>query len=142
MNDWQDEWRKQMEKTAAEMEGFFAEVGEATESFVDDVSENLSSFIEQFPLNLVQEVDTFVQEFVEVIITTSDEIEAAFSDDWDDFIDEDFTRVDYHTPSATSNPACINCANYHGQAYNGNLLICAMHPSGYEGQDCPDWSSN
>ena len=140
MNDWQDEWRKQIEKTAAEMEGFFAEVGEATELLVDEVSESLGSFMEQLPINLVQEVDTFVQEFVEVIITTSDEIDAAFSNDWEDFIDDDFTRVDYHPPSTQNNPACIDCANYHGQAYNGNLLVCGMLPNGYEGTDCPDWS--
>jgi len=140
MNDWQDEWRKQIEKTAAEMEGFFAEVGEATELFVDEVSESLGSFIEEFPVNIVREVDTFVQEFVEVVISTSDEIDAALSNDWEDFIDDDFTRVDYQTPSAQNNPACIDCSNYHGQAYNGNLLVCAMHPNGYEGNSCPDWS--
>ncbi|MEL6931305.1 MAG: hypothetical protein AAFO95_22185 [Cyanobacteria bacterium J06600_6] len=140
MNDWQDEWWKQVEKTAAEMEEFFAEVGKATESLVDEVGENLDSFLEQLPINLVQEVDTFIQEFVEVIVSTTDEIDAALSNDWDDFIDDDFTRVDYHTPSTQSNPACVDCVNYHGHAYNGNLLVCAMHPSGYQGNDCPDWS--
>lgn len=141
MKDWQEEWWEQIEKTAAEMEGFFAEVGEATESLVDEVSENIGSFMEQLPIDIVREVDTFVQEFVEVVITTSDEIDAALSNDWSDLIDdEDFTRVDYHTPSAKSHPACIDCANYHGQAYNGNLLVCAMHPSGYEQDSCPDWS--
>ena len=142
MNDWHDEWRKQIEKTAAEMEGFFNEVGEATESFVDEVSEGVGSFIEQFPVNIVREVDTFVQEFVEVIITTTDEIDAALFNDWDDFIDDDFTRVDYHTPSTQNNPACVDCTNYHGQSYNGNLLVCGMHPNGYEGDSCPDWSSD
>ena len=140
MNDWQDRWWKQIEKTAAEMEEFLVEVTEATELLVDEASESLGSLIEQFPNNIVEEVDTFVQEFVEVIITTSDEIDAALSHDWDEFIDDDFTRVDYHSPSSENHPACINCINYHGQAYNGNLLICAMHPNGYEGTECPDWS--
>ena len=140
MNDWQDEWRKQIEKTAAEMEVFFSEVGEATELFVDEVSENVGSLFEQFEAGFGKEVEDFIHNFVDVIVTTSDDIEAALSEEWDDFVDEDFTSVSYHTPSAQSHPACINCANYHGQVYNGNLLVCAMHPQGYEDTSCPDWS--
>ena len=140
MNDWQDEWRKQIEKTAAEMEGFFTEVGEATELLVDEVTQSVGSLFEQFEVDFGKEVEDFIHNFVDVIVTTSDDIEAALSDEWDDFVDEDFTSVSYHTPSAQSHPACINCANYHGQVYNGNLLVCAMHPQGYEDSNCPDWS--
>lgn len=140
MNDWQDEWWKQIEKTAAEIEVFFTEVGETTELLVEEVSDNLSSVFEQLQLDVTEEVEEFIQNFVDVIITTSDEIDAAISNEWSGFVDEDFTRVSYHTPSTESHPACINCANYHGQVYNGNLLVCAMHPHGYEGSNCPDWS--
>ena len=140
MNDWQDEWRKQIEKTAAEVEGFFTEVGEATELLVDEVTQSVGSLFEQFEVDFGKEVEDFIHNFVDVIITTSDDIEAALSDEWDDFVDEDFTSVSYHTPSAQSHPACINCANYHGQVYNGNLLVCAMHPQGYPDSNCPDWS--
>lgn len=35
-------------------------------------------------------------------------------------------------------PACVGCLNYHGHTYNGNLLICAMHPYGWIDNDCPD----
>lgn len=142
MNSWQDEWWKQIEKTAADVEEFFAEVGEATESLVDEVSENFDSVIKHFQLDVVGEVDDFIQDFIDVIVTTSDEIEAALSEDWENFesfVDEDFTSVSYHQPSNHSHPACIGCANYHGQIYNGNLLVCAMHPSGYEENECPDW---
>ena len=140
MNDWQDEWRKQIEKTAAEMEGFFTEVGEATELLVDEVTQSVGSLFEQLEVDFGKEVEDFIHNFVDVIVTTSDDIEAALSDEWEDFVDEDFTSVSYHTPSAQSHPACINCANYHGQVYNGNLLVCAMHPQGYEDSNCPDWS--
>lgn len=140
MNEWQDEWRKQIEKTVGEMEGFFAEVGETTELLVEEVSENLGSFLEQFQVGFAEEVEDLIHNFVEVIITTSDEIDAALSDEWENFVDDDFTSVSYHNPSTESHPACINCANYHGQVYNGTLLVCAMHPNGYEGDSCPDWS--
>ena len=38
---------------------------------------------------------------------------------------------------------CVGCSNLHGKAYTGehgrNMLICGMHPSGYEGEgQCPD----
>ena len=140
MNDWQDEWRKQIEKSAAEMEDFFTEVGEATELLVDEMTQSVGSLFEQLEVDFGKEVEDFIHNFVDVIVTTSDDIEAALSDEWDDFVDEDFTSVSYHTPSAQSHPACINCANYHGQVYNGNLLVCAMHPQGYEDSNCPDWS--
>ena len=146
MNDWHDEWWKQLQKTAAEVENFFTEVGEATElavdEIVDEVSENLGNFLEQFQLDIFEEVDSFIEDLVEVIITTGDEIDAAISEEWENFSDEDFTIISYHQPSAQSHPACINCVNYHGQVYNGNLLVCAMHPYGSDDNTCPDWEKD
>ena len=139
MNDWQQQWWQQIEKTAADMEEFLTEVGKATESVVSELCNSVSSSIEHFQSDVAFELDDMVREVVEVLIVTGDEIDAALSEEWDYFIDDDFTSVSYHTPSAKSHPACINCANYHGQAYNGNLLVCAMHPHGYEEQKCPDW---
>ena len=139
MDDWQEQLWKQVEKTAAEMEDFLVEVEETTESIVEEIGENVGSFFEQFGINIVKEVDGFIENFVEVVVTTTDEIENALGEDWEGFIDDDFTDVSFHSPSASNNPACINCANYHGQSYNGNLLVCAMHPEGWEEENCPDW---
>ena len=140
MNDWQEDWWKQIEKTAAEMEEFLVDVGEATESLVDEVSDSVKSFVARFQSSVGVEVDSFIQDFVEVLTVAGDEIDAALSEEWE--FDDDFTSISYHPPSVKNNPACINCANYHGQAYNGNLLVCAMHPQGYEGDSCPDWEEN
>lgn len=142
MNDWHDQWWKQLEKTAADVENFFTEVGEATEVAVDEASENISSLLEQFQSDVFGEVDSFVQNLVDVIITTSEELDAAIFDEWEYFGDEDFTNISYEQPSTESHPACINCANYHGQVYNGNLLVCAMHPYGSNEDNCPDWSKD
>jgi hypothetical protein len=139
MDDWQQQLWKQVEKTAADMEEFLVDVEKATESLVDEVSENVESFLEQFGLNIVEEVDRFVENLVDVIITTSDEIDAAIGEEWRDFADDDFTNIGFHPASAQNHPACINCANYHGQSYNGKLLVCAMHPYGWEDHSCPDW---
>ncbi|NJO62401.1 MAG: hypothetical protein HC836_30500 [Richelia sp. RM2_1_2] len=37
--------------------------------------------------------------------------------------------------------ACNGCSNYHGEFYNGNLLICAIHPHGFDNESCPDFAS-
>lgn len=39
-------------------------------------------------------------------------------------------------------PACKGCCHYHGQTYGGNLLVCAMHPYGADGEQCSDWQHN
>lgn len=44
-------------------------------------------------------------------------------------------------PLINNHPACVGCRNYHGQEYGGNLLVCGMHPYGWEGETCPDWES-
>lgn len=142
MDDWQKQWWKQIEKTATEVEEFWIDVGEATETLVDEVSDNVTSFIEEFQSEFVGDFDSLIQEFVEILIDTSEEIDSALGEDWENFRDEDFTSVTYHTPSLENNSACINCANYHGQSYNGNLLVCAMHPSGWEDSNCPDWEED
>jgi hypothetical protein len=33
---------------------------------------------------------------------------------------------------------CQNCRNYHGRSYNGNSLVCGIHPYG-NGEDCSDF---
>lgn len=47
------------------------------------------------------------------------------------------------TPSRPK--ACVGCEHYHGIAYGYNkatraVLICALHPYGWQGDGCPDWS--
>jgi len=35
--------------------------------------------------------------------------------------------------------ACQGCKNYHGEVYGEILLVCAMHPYGWENEACPDY---
>lgn len=37
--------------------------------------------------------------------------------------------------------ACLGCKNYHGYSYNGNRLICALHPNGWDDDNCPDYTT-
>lgn len=51
-----------------------------------------------------------------------------------------FTAIGPSRPAA-----CLGCANYHGQAYGLQktqrvMLVCAMHPYGWQAAlPCPDW---
>ncbi|MEH2355977.1 hypothetical protein [Nostoc sp.] len=36
---------------------------------------------------------------------------------------------------------CSCCRYYHGSSYGGVTLNCAIHPEGYEGNQCPDWQA-
>jgi hypothetical protein len=36
---------------------------------------------------------------------------------------------------------CRGCRYFHGIPYNGVTLNCAIHPDGYEGNQCPDWQA-
>ena len=143
MDDWQQEWWKIVEKTATEMEEFLLDLSETAESFAEEVSETVEIFVEQLQEVLVTEVDNFVQDFIDIITETSDEVEANLWEDLEEFVDEsDFMGVGSQKPTSESNPACINCANYHGRIYNGNLLVCAMHPYGWDDENCPDWQED
>jgi hypothetical protein len=53
-----------------------------------------------------------------------DENEDEEDDNYDDFI-----------PSA-----CRGCSNYDGEFYGYNQLICAIHPYGWNDENCPDFS--
>ncbi|MGF1939604.1 MAG: hypothetical protein RM347_035680 [Nostoc sp. ChiQUE02] len=49
---------------------------------------------------------------------------------------------DFDFDDQVSRPiACIDCANYHGQEYGGNLLVCGFHAQGWDDEDCPDFSN-
>ncbi|KAB8333597.1 hypothetical protein SD80_012430 [Scytonema tolypothrichoides VB-61278] len=37
--------------------------------------------------------------------------------------------------------ACQGCKNYHGRYYGGTILICGIHPYGWNGDNCPDYQS-
>jgi hypothetical protein len=34
---------------------------------------------------------------------------------------------------------CSGCTNLHGIIYNGTMMVCGLHPFGWESGDCPDW---
>lgn len=46
-------------------------------------------------------------------------------------------------PMVNEHKPCIGCRNYHGETYGDNpdMLVCGIHPFGYDADSCPDWQS-
>ncbi len=148
MDEWQQNWWEILEKTASNLEKLMEDVGTTVESFTEEVEENVDRFVEQLQDSFFSEIDRCVEDFVETIVEIAaisieeiviiEEIEP--TENWDYSEDElDFMGIYQEKPNLTQNPACIGCQNYHGRVYNGNLLVCGIHPYGWTDDNCPDW---
>lgn len=142
MEDWSKDFFEVMENAASEVEHFFSDINEEFAEMVDVLAKMSEEFTEEIQNNLIKDIDGYFSEFdgyfnelIEPIIEIYREFEPNF-----DEIDSSF--VTYVDPSLTQQPACRGCSNYHGQVYGGNLLVCAMHPTGVESESCADWEAD
>jgi hypothetical protein len=136
LNNAQNEWEsfytqvnQHWQKNTEEMEKIFTQLtGEVEETFTTELNE------------LLTEVDDFVIEVVKLFV---DDDYLNDVDDFSYFLDEDefnsWLQDTKIKPNLEINPACVGCSNYHGHSYNGNLLVCGIHPYGWKGETCPDW---
>lgn len=114
------------------------EVVESVTSMVDEffvgVSEIVEIMTDEFQNTVGVEIDQYLQDMFEPIAEIYAELE--------ELVGDTDTTFGYPVePSAEKHPACIGCHHYHGQVYSGNLLVCAMHPYGWDTEDCPDWEN-
>ena len=125
MDKWQEDFWDTVQTLADEVEHFFEGFTEIAETFVEFTEET----IEQ----VLTEVEEYLQDITEPI--------SDFDWDFEDLLDDEFESGFPYPVEATpeKNPACIGCQHYHGQVYSGNLLVCAMHPYGWDDENCPDW---
>lgn len=95
----------------------------ASEDLADQVQNTLTTEIEP---QLIEWLDPLLQAYLGFEVTLEQTIQPIA-----------------HTvePLINNHPTCVGCRNYHGQEYGGNLLVCGMHPYGWEGETCPDWES-
>ncbi|MGF1461525.1 MAG: hypothetical protein ACFBSG_21190 [Leptolyngbyaceae cyanobacterium] len=118
-------------------------------AFVDEVEKQLRPTLEQWadelgqslePLEsaLDQEIERFSEEFTEFINPIFIPLASAL-ESWAEAV---ATPISSHVdPVINDHPACMGCRHYHGHAYGGNMLVCAMYPYGPEAETCPDWES-
>ncbi len=129
MEKWQKDFWEMVQTVADEVEGFFMGMTEVVDTFFE-ITEEIT---EQLQSTVATELDQYLQDIAEPILEVYWELEEIVGDD----IEPTFPYA--VEPTLEKNPACIGCRHYHGQVYSGNLLICGMHPYGWEDQNCPDW---
>lgn len=127
MEQWQKDFFKMLETVADEVEYFFTEVT----GMVDEFFELSEEITEQVQNTIVTEIDQYLNELAEPLLEIYWEIEAGMEEE------QPFPYTVEPTPE--EHPACVGCQHYHGQVYGGNLLVCGMHPYGWDGENCPDW---
>lgn len=145
MNDWQDEIEKAVLTTIKDFEQLSKNFSEwveiVAEEVTEEVVETLDFLTEQIDVYLPREIDDFLRDIFQPLLDLE---ENWGSQDWDNedgdnSFTEDFPCNPKIEASLEFHPACIGCANYHGRVYSGNILICGMHPYGWETENCPDW---
>ncbi|HEY9616164.1 MAG TPA: hypothetical protein V6C64_04950 [Microcoleaceae cyanobacterium] len=123
---------------------FASEVEQVFTAFIDDFTEIVDAFVETSEElaelvkdTIVNEVEQQFNEFFEPLFEeflgvspVIEEQEREAEDSW--AIDSSFD------PFPETPAVCAGCRHYHGQVYNGTLLVCGMHPYGWEGDNCPD----
>ncbi|MBD2772185.1 hypothetical protein [Iningainema tapete] len=129
MEKWQKDVWEMLQTVAEEVEGFFVGMTE----MVDSLFELTEEFTEQVQNNMIAEVDQYLHDLAEPLMEVYWELEEVVADD----VDHGFPY--YVEPTSEKNSACIGCHHYHGQVYGGNMLVCGMHPHGWETESCPDW---
>ncbi len=128
MEKWQKDLFDILETVADEVEQFFVGVT----ATVDALFELQEEITEQWQNTIASEIEQHLNDLTEPFL------EAYW--DLEDIVGEAEQSFPYMLdPTLKANPACIGCRHYHGQVYSGNLLVCAMHPYGWEDESCPDW---
>ncbi|BAQ63451.1 hypothetical protein [Geminocystis sp. NIES-3709] len=145
MDNWQNKLFEWLNNAQQELESFSAQINQDLQKNTEDWEKTFNEITEEVE-------DIFTSEFNQILIDVDHLMGNFLSFFFDEEylqqhdrnldIDEDlgFLFEDYKLkPHPEKHPACVGCVNYHGQTYNGNLLVCAMHPYGWDDETCPDW---
>lgn len=124
MEEWPKSIVEMMESVANMVDEFFLGVTEMVDVFASEIESTVGV-----------EIDQCLQDMFEPIIELYAELEEMVGE-----TEQAFTYPE--EPTLEQHPACIGCRHYHGQVYAGNLFVCAMHPYGWDTQECPDWESH
>lgn len=125
-----------LETVVDDMETFFQEVTKELSNAADAFLEFSEDVVEQIQQAIAPQLDPFedqLDEWLEPIL----EMVLTFENTFTQAAEPVTQTVE---PVLNQQPVCMGCRHYHGQTYNGVMLVCAMHPYGVsEGVDtCPD----
>ncbi len=137
MEDWQKDLLAIVETVTVESEQFFQNVSEVVEAVAEEVSEAFETVTEEVENTITDELDRFLETLFEPIANIYTEFEYLALEE--SLEETDFSPNPTVIPTPKEHPACIGCRHYHGRIYGGNLLVCGMHPYGWDDENCPDW---
>jgi hypothetical protein len=125
---------KMLEVMVKEVERFLTDTAKDVTEAVDAFIEASGEIVEQMQTAFEAEIEPRINEFLDPIL----EAYLGF-----EIVVEETTQPVTHSiePFLNDHPACVGCRHYHGQAYGGTMLVCGMHPYGWEEEKCPDWQS-
>ena len=148
MENWQKDLMAALDGVKDEFEQFFDNVGTVVETVAQDCQEVLDGFTAEIEETLTKEfelffheIDQFMEVLLEPLVDVDYEIEQTTFIEQEFNLDPDF-ELPQVKPNSTHHPACIGCRHYHGRSYGGNLLVCGMHPYGWDDNNCPDWQED
>ena len=128
------EFSEMLQEIVDGIDEFFTEVSKDVEQMVNTFVEASEEFAEQMQSAIAPDLEDRINEFFDPFLEAYLGFEIA--------IEETIQPVSHTVePMLNDHPVCVGCRNYHGQAYNGVMLVCGMHPSGWDGEQCPDWES-
>jgi hypothetical protein len=136
-SDWERQIAQMMESVTQQSQKFVLDLSkdieETVDGFVSLADEIADTFTEQIQGVLDQEIDPMLDQLIQPLVQ--------WSLDFDREVDRlIFPFRQTFEPTLNQHPVCVGCKNYHGQVYNGQMLVCGMHPFGVnKGIDsCPD----
>ncbi|MGF1486389.1 MAG: hypothetical protein ACFBSE_04675 [Prochloraceae cyanobacterium] len=136
MEKWQQDFLATIELVTVECQALFNNVSELLDTVVAEGKDSLEDVANDLENLIFAEIESFFDSI------TPEDFEREYFEVSLEELDEDMDlylnpKVE---PTQEKHPACIGCSNYHGRIYGGNLLVCAMHPYGWEDENCPDRS--
>jgi len=145
MENWQDNLIEWFNNLQTEVRSFSDNLNQELEKSTKEIEKNITQVTEELETIFNSELNQFIEEIDYLV----NDFFAIFREEYqerdyitDEEIEEELASLleDYKAkPNPKKHPACVGCINYHGQTYNGNLLVCGIHPYGWEGKECPDW---
>ncbi len=115
---------------------------------MDDLNKSIVEFFTWCDERLQEGYTELLQEVDDITVEIDAALDVWFQPLWSwlEGVDEQVEQasrpfVQTVTPVLQDHPACAGCRNYHGEAYGGQFLVCAIHPFGVDEPNCPDWES-
>lgn len=121
------------------------EILESVTDMVDEFFQGVTDMVETVANDVQNTVEIGIDQCWQEMFDMFEPISEIFFADLEMMMFSETEEQTYYSypvePTVEKNPACVGCHHYHGQVYGGNLFVCAMHPYGWETENCPDRES-